>query len=313
MKAILLHNPKSGIFNGTTAEDLTKALEDVGYETTYRTSESPEELDEILEKPGGLVVIAGGDGSVRAVATRSIGKNIPMVVLPLGTANNIFRVLSGDSDAMQIIAGLENPRKQFFDVGRLWSPWGEDYFLESLGIGVYASILKAYQPEKGKSIRRGIEAILEGLDEYEQPKRFQIIMDGQDISGDYMLVEILNTPTIGPRLRLAPQAEPYDGIFDVVRVMQSEDNGIARMLSSLIKGEVDELSNVLVNRGKKLEIHWDGFPLHLDEQVLPIIEQGNTKNWNVNRDDFKPSTLQVEILPEALEFWLPEFDQEEKG
>jgi diacylglycerol kinase (ATP) len=307
MKATLIHNPNSGILNGQTPDDLTHALEDIGYETTHRTSESPQELDEILKKVEGLVVVAGGDGSTRSVATRLIGKNIPLAVLPMGTANNISRALNGDLDALQIITGLRNPRRRPFDIGRLRAPWGEEYFLESLGIGFYASILKAYEPEKGKSIRRGIESILEGLNEYEEPKNFQILLDGHDLSGDYMLVEILNTPTIGPRLRLAPRARPTDGHFDVVRIRESDDNGIVQMVSSLLKGEIDELPNVLIDRGKKLEIYWDGFPLHLDDQVLPGNEPGK------RRKKHKPSTLQVEILPKALEFWVPEPEEEGKG
>jgi diacylglycerol kinase (ATP) len=311
MKATLIHNPKSGIFNGKTPEDLAQALEEVGYETILRTSESPEDLEEILKEADGVIAIAGGDGSVRTVATRLIGKNIPLIVLPMGTANNISRALSGDLDVMEIIKKVAHPQKQFFDVGRLYSPWGEDYFLESLGIGFYASVLKAYDPDQGKSIRRGVESILEGLEEYEQPKNFYITLDGRDISGDFLLVEILNTPTIGPRLRFAPHAEPYDGLFDVVRVKESQSNEIIRMISNLIKGEVDELPNVLVDQGKKLEIHWDGFPLHLDDQVLPGDQQGIWRNGETTKD--YPSTLQIEILPKALEFWIPQSEQEEKG
>lgn len=310
MKATLIHNPNSGILNGKTPENMADALAEVGYETDYQKSESPDELDRILEKVEGPVVIAGGDGSVRAVATRVIGRNIPLVVLPLGTANNIARSLSGDLDAFEIIAGLGKPFKRTFDVGRLCSPWGVDYFLESLGIGFYASVLKSYEPEKGKSILRGIESIKESLSEYEEPKRFQMVLDGQDISGDYVLVEILNTPSIGPRLRLAPQADPHDGLFDVVRIRKDEQNGFLGYVSGLIKGEIEEQPNVLVNQGRQMEIHWTGFPLHLDEQVLPGNEESLAANGNVNLP--KQAFLQVEILHNALEFWLPEIKKEEK-
>jgi diacylglycerol kinase (ATP) len=311
MKALLVYNPNSGILNDHTPEDLSKALADVGYEPTFKTSENPQELDEILSEPEGLVVIAGGDGTVRQAASRMVGKDIALVILPLGTANNISRALNGKVESMQIIAGLSNPRKRYLDVGRLCSPWGEDYFLESLGMGIYASILKSYKPEEGKSIRRGIESILEGLEEYEQPKSFNIILDGQDISGNYMLVEILNTPTIGPRLRLANHVEPDDGLFDIVRVKESANKGIAGMLSSLIKGEVEQLPNVFTNHGKELEIHWDGFPLHLDDQVLPAHQHGIWRNGDTPKD--YPSTLKIEILTKALEFWVPKIDEEREG
>jgi diacylglycerol kinase (ATP) len=308
MKVTLFHNPKSGIFNGQTPDKLTGALAEAGYEATYRTSESPEELDQILNEVDGPLVIAGGDGSVREVATRVMGRNNPLMILPMGTANNISRALNGDSDVLTIIQGLKNPTKRFFDMGRLSSPWGLDYFLESLGIGFYASILNYYEPEKGKSILRGIESILEGLSEYQAPKSFQITLDGQDISGEYLLVEILNTPTIGPRLKLAARTDPQDGLFNVVRVRDDGQNGLLHYVTSLVKGQIEELPNVLVNQGRSLEILWDGFPLHLDDQVLPVKEQGAGEEGDPGVPEPGSSMLKVDILPRVLEFWLPNLD-----
>jgi diacylglycerol kinase (ATP) len=312
MKVTLFHNPKSGIFNGQSPDQLTGALAEAGYEATYRTSESPEELDQILDEVEGPIVIAGGDGSVREVATRVMGKNNPLMVLPMGTANNISRALNGDLDVLTIIRELENPRRQFFDMGRLTSPWGVGYFLESLGIGFYASILDYYEPEKGKSILRGIESILEGLSEYQAPKSFQITLDGQDISGEYLLVEILNTPTIGPRLKLSAHTDPQDGLFIVVRVIDDGQNGLLHYVTSLVKGEIEELPNVLVNQGQSLEIYWDGFPVHLDDQVLPIKDQSTGEEGAPGVLEPGSTMLKVEILPKVLEFWLPNLADKNK-
>jgi diacylglycerol kinase (ATP) len=307
MKVTLFHNPKSGVFNDLTPDQLTEALAEAGYEATYRTSESPEELDQILDEVEGPLVIAGGDGSVREVAIRMMGKNNPLIVLPMGTANNISRALNGDSDVLTIIHRLNNPRRRFFDMGRLSSPWGLDYFLESLGIGFYASILTYYEPEKGKSILRGIESILDGISDYKEPKSFQITLDGQNISGEYLLVEILNTPTIGPRLKLAARTDPQDGLFNVVRVVDDGQNGLLDYVTSLLKGEIEEHPNVLVNQGRSLEILWDGFPLHLDDQVLPTKEQANGEARDPGVPELDPFTLKVDIVPKVLEFWLPHY------
>ena len=309
MKVTLFHNPKSGVFNGHTPDQLTEALAEAGYEATYRTSESPQELDQILDEVEGPLVIAGGDGSVREVAIRMMGKNNPLIVLPMGTANNISRALNGDSDVLTIIQGLKSPRRRFFDMGRLSSPWGLDYFLESLGIGFYASILTYYEPEKGKSILRGIESILDGLSDYQEPKSFQITLDGQDISGEYLLVEVLNTPTIGPRLQLSAHTDPQDGLFNVVRVVDDGQNGLLDYVTSLLKGTIDEHPNVLVNQGRSIEILWDGFPVHLDDQVLPIKEQANGEEGDPGVPEPDPFTLKVDILPKVLELWLPNLDE----
>ena len=70
-------------------EDLVERLEAVGYEA--RLVSDRKKLDRQLEDPGELVVVAGGDGSVKAVALALAGRGIPMAILPMGTANNIAK------------------------------------------------------------------------------------------------------------------------------------------------------------------------------------------------------------------------------
>ena len=41
-------------------------------------------------------------------------------------------------------------------MGRLSLPWGETYFLEGAGCGLFAEALAKYQPDDGKSFLRGI-------------------------------------------------------------------------------------------------------------------------------------------------------------
>jgi diacylglycerol kinase family enzyme len=71
------------------------------------------DLDAVLTKAKGLVVAAAGDGTVRAVVTRLIGKGLPIAVLPLGTANNIWNTLASQmpvpATVQEILAGLRTP------------------------------------------------------------------------------------------------------------------------------------------------------------------------------------------------------------
>jgi hypothetical protein len=65
-----------------------------------------------------------------------------------------------------------------------------------------------------------------------------------------------------------------------------------------------------ISRGRKLQIVWTGFPLHVDAEVRPPIsdepsnEQGEAKGARPD-NDVTESIVTVEVLPKAIEFWLP--------
>ena len=53
----------------------------------------------------------------------------------------------------------------------------------------------------------------------------QITLDGEDLSGEYILLEVMNIQHIGPSLHLAPDANPGDGLLDVVLVKAAHRAG----------------------------------------------------------------------------------------
>ena len=55
---------------------------------------------------GDAVIVAGGDGTVGKVAKRLAGTDVPLVVLPTGTANNIARSLGIGVDPHAVSSGL---------------------------------------------------------------------------------------------------------------------------------------------------------------------------------------------------------------
>ncbi len=53
--------------------------------------------------------------------------------------------------------------------------------------------------------------------------QLKMALDGRDLTGDYVLLEAMNIRSIGPNLRLAPDADPGDGLLDIVLVSDSEE------------------------------------------------------------------------------------------
>lgn len=300
MRAVLVFNPHSGRAWRANPEALCAALRAHGYETTYRPTECETDIDLALAEPLDLAVVAGGDGTIRAVATRLVGKRVPIAVLPTGTVNNISRALGIGGSPARIIAGLRHPVRRLFDVGRVDSPCGQDLFIETFGCGLYADALAAYQPEKGKSYLRSVGAAIRAMGGRHVPE-YRVVLDGQDLSGAYRLVEALNIPSFGPRLTLSAHADPSDGLLDLVCVAAGASDSVLRYLTAALSGRFEALPQVVVRRGRRLELAGSTpFCYHVDAEVRPKPGGPNTpahagQTW----------TIRVEVLPHALEFWVP--------
>jgi diacylglycerol kinase family enzyme len=77
------------------------------------------ELDGLLQ--GGLdrVYVLGGDGSILSVASRLLGHEVPLGIIPLGTANLLARDLALPLDPEQAIETLIDPCVRRIDIGRV--------------------------------------------------------------------------------------------------------------------------------------------------------------------------------------------------
>jgi diacylglycerol kinase family enzyme len=125
MTAILIFNSRAGRAAITSAEELVADLAHAGFRPIYRPTETESDLEQALREDGDVVIAAGGDGTVRAVAQRVAARRLPLAIIPLGTANNVGAALglNGMTPA-QIIAGLRMPRRRPPDVGVVESPSG---------------------------------------------------------------------------------------------------------------------------------------------------------------------------------------------
>lgn len=309
MQATLIINPQAGNTSRLTPEEVMEALRQVGYEPSYSPTPTEEDLEQALAGATDLVVVAGGDGSIRSTAIHLIGRNIPITPLPMGTANNICRMLALNRKPLEIIAGLANPEERDMDIWQVTTPHGLNYFVEAMGIGVFADVLEKYRPEEGKSLQRGIQTMVRTFNGY-QPKFFHISVDGQDFSGSYFLCEVMNTPTVGFHFALAPDARPDDGLFDLVLIHASQRASYVKFAKAVLTGSLKSLPEVSVHRGRKLEIAWRGFPLHLDGTAIAGLDGVDVNNnpFLEEEPDFldvsKPY-IRVEPLPRAVHFLVP--------
>ena len=272
MRVTLIHNPESGDNDQPGSEEMIYLMQRRGYEVTCR-SYRDQHWETTLEEPTDLVAIAGGDGTIRRVAQRMMGRDIALTVIPTGTANNIARTLRMvDIPLERQIAGWEYAHSIAFDVGTARGSWGVSHFLEGCGIGLFARLMREADahptlttlPTAAVKIEYALQMLTESVRDCPST-HLRVTLDGRDLSGSYLLFEVMNTRYVGPNLHLAPESDPGDGWFDVVVARDTDRELLLGHLSSGQNGQ--HRPSLSRQRGRSLSMQWTGSALHLDDRL----------------------------------------------
>ena len=278
MRVTLIHNPGAGR-QENDAKALMKLLRGAGHKPRYQSSKD-KGWDRVLDKRADVVVVAGGDGTVAAVARRMVRRGVPVAVLPSGTANNVARSLGLLKKPFEeLVRSWRDARRVPLDVGLASGPWGERYFIEGIGAGLFAGLLVRSEQNKGKKEKenktKGPAKVVDGalrrlkeLAEVAEPVEIGAQLDGVDISGNYLLFEAVNLPYIGPNLYIAPDTRAGDGKLEVVLVPESQRSRLVKYLEHWHENR-ERPSLLPSRRGKHLQIEWTGFALHIDDKLRP--------------------------------------------
>src|SRR5690349_9593233 len=237
----LLHNPTAGNEDHDSGE-LVSLMEKNGFECQYASMKKEwKEIDEQVD----FIVAAGGDGTIRKITKQLLVRKLsektwPIALLPLGTANNIAQTLDIQGSTEEIIQSWHDTDVKTFDVGRIRGLPKVEFFLESLGYGVFPYLIKKMKKvEKSQTpeqeIKTALEMFYEIIFSYE-PKECHLTIDGADHSGKFLMTEIMNTKLIGPNLFLSPHGDPGDGEFEVIMIPEKDKNKLAAYISNKLKG-----------------------------------------------------------------------------
>lgn len=304
MQVILIHNPDAGDDQQPSGDELLELIRRAGHTARYQSSKDENWLS-ALEQPCDIVAVAGGDGIVGNVAKHLIGRHVPIGVLPMGTANNVATTLGLTSKTIhQVIAGWTAGRQVNFDAGIASGPWDSKWFIEGLGVGLFTETMYrldmtnnadlAHLEDTGEKISSVLQVLKDRLPSF-TPIQLKVTLDGRDMSGDYVLLEVMNISYIGPNLCLAPHANPSDGLLDVVFVSKDDHDNLSNCLSHCIQGKLP-YPGLTVRQGRQLQIEWEGFTLHIDDEVWP--DKGSAF-------PLSPNFIDVTVERQALQFLVP--------
>ena len=183
MQTFLIVNPRSGT-DSPGAEELRQAA--VARGVDVHLLEEGEDLQELARAAEADVLgMAGGDGSLAAVAEVAIERDLPFVCIPFGTRNHFARDIGLDrDDPIGALAAFEGEERRV-DVGRV----GERLFLNNVSLGLYALLVhrRERHRRRSKALAR-LRAML--LVAKEHRGKDQFVIDGELVAARVVVVAV---------------------------------------------------------------------------------------------------------------------------
>lgn len=213
-QAVFLYNTQSGKGKAArSVEAICTVFRAYGYEIEPRLidfSANPFDGNETID----LMVVAGGDGTVNYVvnAMKRKGLDIPLGVIPSGTANDFARALGMSREPLEAARQIASGGVERVDVGCVNGLW----FVNIFSFGIFTTTSQR-TPDKRKHRIGKLAYIIEGVKEFRSMHAvpLEIEADGERFDLRSLMVLIFNGETAGG-FHLARRSSIKDGFFDCI-------------------------------------------------------------------------------------------------
>lgn len=274
----LLVNPTAGSGRGARHGRLaTQALQAAGHQVidvtgTDATDSRRRARAAIADRVDGLVV-CGGDGTVHLGANLVADTGIPLGVIAAGSGNDIAATLGLPiHDPTAAVRVITAGTTRLIDAGRVDWQGGQRWFAGVLGAGFDARVsLRAMSlPRLVRGPIRYVAAVLRELPVF-TPIPYAVTVDERTIRTEAMLVAVANAPRFGGGIRVCPDAEPDDGLFDVLICHRLGKAEFLRVFPTVFSGRHLGHPAIEVIRGRQVRLEAPGLVAQADgEQVAAL-------------------------------------------
>ncbi|MGV3524215.1 MAG: diacylglycerol/lipid kinase family protein [Candidatus Sericytochromatia bacterium] len=295
-RVFLLANPGSLSKRGSSLEQLHARLENKGLvvaSAALGPDTDAQALQERIRAHGPeTLLVAGGDGSIHHAVQYAVPLELPLGVLPLGTANDFARTLNLPLDLEQALALLNTGRLTPIDLGRLESEDGPPhYFLNAAHLGLGVETVKRVNPDLKRLIGplAYAVALAESLRSM-QPLALHCSWPGQterELSVSQVLIG--NGRHFGGGALIGPSATLDDGLLDVY-LFESRLGltGMLRVTEAFRRNPGGTYDGLLQVRTAALTLKLEKpAQINLDGELFPVA-----------------GTLEVTVLPGHLQVWV---------
>jgi len=264
-------------------------------------SERPAQLTQLArqaaEDGADLLVAVGGDGTVNEVANGIAGLDVELAVIPRGTGWDFVRTYGIPRKLEPAVEVALQGRTREIDLGRArYRSWGgterEALFANIASAGMSGAIAKRAN-ETSKALGGKASYLWATLAVFSRWRsdEVRVWVDGKEHAGRMHDVVVANGRYFGGGMKICPEAEPDDGLFDVLLIGDLTKRDLLLTLPKTYRGRHLPHPKATVLRGSQVEIETpEPLPVELDGEQPGMTPAG------------------FEIVPRALRLRVPRRD-----
>jgi diacylglycerol kinase (ATP) len=258
---VLIYNPRAGTFersHGSLVDRLLDALRGQGHNVTAAPTTGPATAGAIardhIARGADLIVAAGGDGTINEIAEGMVHTDVPLAILPAGTAN-VLAVETGLGVKPEKVASRLNELKpRRIPVGRITCDGGRvsRHFLLMAGVGLDAQIVyRVNAPLKSRTGKFAYWVASWSLLGRSLPE-FDVEVDGRRSRCSFALVS--KVKNYGGDFSIARSVDLLQDRFEVVLFEGSSTFRYARYFVGLVLNRLEGMPGLTVARAREVKV-----------------------------------------------------------
>ncbi len=267
-RVLVIHNPTAGWRRRRRFERILAALVreglDVRVRPTTRRGDAEAFAGEASSKEIDVLAVAGGDGTVNEVANGLKDPNLPLAVIPLGTANVLAHEIGLGGSPAEIARTIAVGEPKPIAVGVV----NGRRFVMMAGFGFDAFVVASVRPRVKRFLGKAayVLATLGALLTFKFP-RYRVSVDGRNY--DVASAVIANGHFYGGTFVCAPDARLEDPSLHVCLFLGAGPWRTIRYAVWLALGRLSELDDVLIVPATSIEVEpVDHGPVQGDGDIL---------------------------------------------
>lgn len=256
-KVKFIYNPYSG--ENAIVTDLDKVImvhQKYGYIVEpYRISRNSSISDAFIDVGDTYkyVLIAGGDGTIDSIVNemKNLNINLPIGVLPVGTANDFGKLIGMPQDIEEACEQILNSEIKKVDLGKI----NDKYFVNVASTGLFTDISQKTDDNLKNTIGK-LAYYVKGIEQIPNFRKLRIKVNSKETTfdGDMYLMLVFNGQTAG-NLKLAYKSHIDDGLLDVIIIKAGIIKNIVNIFIKMLKTEhLDDVNGIIHFKTDKLEI-----------------------------------------------------------